>query len=61
MQALAAILAKDYRDFDGKPCSLCGEQQFGGSHYHCENCGNTSTMYGHYDLNSDKFSCKKRK
>lgn len=25
----------------------CCDQDFGGSHYHCGNCGQVSSMYGH--------------
>lgn len=29
-------------------CDVCDRQTFGGSHYHCGNCGGESGMYGHY-------------
>lgn len=28
-----------------------------GSHYHCANCGEVSSMYGHYNFALHKFTC----
>lgn len=35
----------------------CCEEDYGGSHYHCANCGEVSGMYGHYV--KDGFTCQK--
>ena len=47
------------------PCEDCvkvyGESRnYGGTHWHCSNCGQVSSMFGHFNGNTGKFTCKKR-
>lgn len=43
--------------YEGGPPRCCEEDQ-GGSHWHCGNCGEVSSMYGHYS--KDGFYCEKK-
>lgn len=54
---LGKVIAYDYRGFDGDRCPVCDEPQHGSSHYHCGNCLEKCSMYGHYDWSNDAFTC----
>jgi hypothetical protein len=55
-QALAPPSAAPSVDEWGS-CSVCGIKLYGGSHYHCGNCGGESGMYGHFSTREDRFTC----
>lgn len=38
--------SKEFAEMQGR--DRCCDQDYGGSHYHCGNCGKASSMLGHY-------------
>lgn len=48
----------DWHDRSTWPACCVEAAKYGGSHYHCANCGEVAGMYGHYSGEKRDFTCK---
>ncbi len=42
------------------PLTRCCDKDFGGSHYHCPNCGEACGMMGHWSEIQKRYYCRKK-
>lgn len=47
-------------DLDDDTCDICGDDTSDGtgSHYHCGNCEAITGMFGHFNPDTDQFTCQ---